>query len=148
MKDPQSSYMKKLLVAVLFLCVSLTLTYCSDKGGDGPAPPNPCSETALAVTTTPPVNTTAPAQVTADFPVTINITSPIPSSGATLDITAKNEANNTQFFSSSTSLTTGGVHNVTINNTPAGVTAVVQITVTSKNCASNKWTGTFRYIRK
>lgn len=140
--------MKKLIAAALLLCASLTVTQCSDKGGDEPTPPNPCSETALAVTTTPAINTTAPAQIGADFPVTINITAGFPAAGATLDVTAKNEAGNAQFFTSSTSLTTGGVHNITITGTPSNITAVVQVTVTSKNCATNKWTGTFRYIRK
>ncbi|MBO9635119.1 MAG: hypothetical protein J7578_18560 [Chitinophagaceae bacterium] len=140
--------MKKLMAVVLFLCASLTLTHCSDKGGDGPAPPNPCSETALAVTTTPAVNSSDKVQVEADLPVTINITAGFPAGGATLDITAKNEANNVQFFANSSSLTTSGVHNITITQTPPNSTAIVQITVTSKNCASNKWTGTFRYKRK
>lgn len=140
--------MKKLLAAALLAFVSLTFIQCSDKGGDGPAPPDPCSETKLAVTTIPAINTTAPAQVDATFPVTINITAGFPAAGATINVIAKNDANGTQFFEANPTNVTAGVNNVTITGTPAGITALVQVTVTSKNCATNKWTGTFRYIRK
>lgn len=141
--------MKKLLTAAFFVMASLAVTSCSDKGGDdGPTPPDPCSETKLAVTTTPGVNTTTPPQVGADFPVTINITAGYPAQGATLNVTAKNETNNTVFFDQSPAITDGGVHNVNITGTPAGASVVVTVTVTSKNCATNKWTGTLRYSRK
>lgn len=141
--------MKKMLAAALIVFVSLTITQCSDKGGDGPAPPDPCSETALAVTTTPPAGGTVTApQVGADFPITINITAGFPAAGATINVIAKNEANNTEFFNQTPATVTAGVNNITVTGTPAGVSAVVQVTVTSKNCATNKWTGTIRYSRK
>lgn len=141
--------MKKLLTAALFVMTSLVMTSCSDKGGDGgPTPPDPCSETKLAVTTTPAINSTTPAQVGADFPVTINITAGFPAAGATINVNAKNETTNTSFFDNSPATVTAGVNNVTITGTPAGASVVVTVTVTSKNCATNKWTGTFRYSRK
>jgi hypothetical protein len=140
--------MKKLMATALLVCISLAFTQCSDKGGDDPTPPNPCSETALAVTTTPGVNTTTPPQVGEDFPITINITAGFPAAGATINVSAKNETTNAQFFEANPSNVTAGVNNVTITKTPAGANVVVQITVTSKNCATNKWTGTLRYSRK
>lgn len=141
--------MKKMFAAALLVMSSLAFTRCSDKGGDDtPPPPDPCAETKLAVTTTPGINTVTPAQIGADFPVTVNITAGFPAAGATLNVVAKNEGNNAIIFEANPTTVTSGVNNVTILNTPAGAAVVVQVTVTSKNCATNKWTGSFRYSRK
>lgn len=141
--------MKKLFTAALLVMTCLAVTRCSDKGGDDtPPPPDPCAETKLAVTTTPGINTVTPAQIGSEFPVTINITAGFPATGATMNVIAKNEANNTTFFEANPATVTSGVNNVTITGTPAGAAVVVQVTVTSKNCATNKWTGSFRYSRK
>ena len=140
--------MKKLLSTALLALMSLTIIQCSDKGDDGPTPPDPCSETKLAVTTTPAVNSTTPPQVGADFPISINITAGFPAAGATMNVTAKNEATNTTFFDANPTPVAGPNNNITITGTPVGASVVVQITVTSKNCVTNKWTGTLRYSRK
>ena len=141
--------MKKLLTAAFFVMASLVVTSCSDKGGDdGPTPPDPCSETKLAVTTTPGVNTTTPPQVGADFPLIINITAGFPAAGATINVNAKNETTNAVIADINAATVTAGVNNVTITGTPAGASVIVTVTVTSKNCATNKWTGTLRYSRK
>lgn len=141
--------MKKLLTAAYFVMVSLVVTSCSDKGGDdGPTPPDPCSETKLDVATTPPINSNVTGVIGADYPITINIKAGFPAAGATINVNAKNETTNAVIADINPATVTAGVNNVNITGTPAGASVIVTVTVTSKNCATNKWTGTLRYSRK
>ena len=85
------------------LCVIsfLVVTSCS-KGGGSPTPPTP-AEVDLVVTTTPTVNSNqAPASLGTGLPVTVSITSAMPSGGVKIDVTAKLETSSTNFFTGGT----------------------------------------------
>ena len=136
--------MKRILV--LFL-VTLSLSYsisCS-KGSDDDG----CSETGLQFTSNPAVNSNQTPAPGPDFPLQINITQPLPSQGVNITVTAKpeNPANAQPFFNQTKSSTTAA-NEFNITGTPAGVVAVVEITVTSKSCNTNKASGTYKYSRK
>ncbi len=133
--------MKKIIAFSAFLLV-LSSACQKSNSGDGS-----CSEAAMNVTTTPAVNTTEPPAAGTSFPVAVNINGNLPSAGATIEIKARPESSNTAFFSES-KLATSAANNFTITNTPTGTPAIVEITITSKSCATNKWTGSFRYSKK
>ena len=136
--------MKKIIGFSIIVVMLLTgLAACKKSGGGG----GECSEPALAVTTTPANNTNEAPAAGTSFPVMVNITGNLPASGATIDIKARPESSNTAFYSES-KLATAAINNFTITNTPLGVPSIVEITITSKSCATNKWTGSFRYSRK
>lgn len=113
---------------------------CSDKGGGG-------SEANLAVTLNPPANSTQPAIPQTTFPLTVSITSPMPSQGVTIDVKAAPDGSTANFFSESRSSTTAD-NNFTITNTPVSVVCVTTVTVTSKTKATNTITLSYRYSRK
>jgi hypothetical protein len=71
----------------------------------------------------------------------------MPPSGVTIDVKARPESSTTTFFTSSQS-TSSKDTDFTITGTPSTVTCVVEVTVTSKTCATNKWTGSYRYSKK
>ncbi len=139
------SGMKKLFIpALIVLATLVTLSNCSKGGGGGNGS---CSEAAIQVTTTPAVNSTEPAAPGPNFSLAVNITGGFPSAGATIDVKARPDGNNTPFFTSSVNAVSG-VNNFSITNTPASTTCIVEITITSKSCNTNKWTGSYRYSRK
>ncbi len=136
--------MKKIVsFTIIVLMLVIGSQACKKSGGGG----GECSEPALAVTTTPASNTTEPPAAGTSFPVMVNITGNLPAAGATIDIKARPENSNTAFYTES-KLATAAISNFTITNTPLGTPAIVEITITSKSCATNKWTGSFRYSRK
>ena len=135
--------MKKLsLYGLAILFILATMPNCKKGGGGGG-----CSETALAVSTTPANNSTEPPAPGPDFPLQINITAGLPAAGVTIEIKAHPESSTTNFFTSNTS-STNSSNTFNITGTPTATSAKVDITITSKSCASNKWTGSYRYSRK
>jgi hypothetical protein len=130
-------------LAIIFILLTAIGACGKDGGGSGGA----CSEPAMAVTTTPANNSTEAPAAGTTFPVSVNITSNLPASGATIEIKARPEAGTTAFYTES-KLATSALNNFTVTNTPLGTPAIVEITITSKSCATNKWTGSFRYSRK
>lgn len=135
MKKTVLSWMSAVLILV-------AMPYCKKKKSDGCS-----SETTLAVTTTPATGTTEPPAPGPDFPLTVNITSTMPPSGVTIDIKARLESSSTSFFTASKTTSTAG-NNFSITGAPATLACVVEITVTSKTCNTNKWTGSYRFSKK
>ena len=129
------------LTALLFLA---TIPACK-KGGGGN---NGCSETALQVNTTPAINTTEPAAPGPNFPLQVNITAGLPAAGVTIEVTAGAEAGGAPFFTQTLPDVKTAISNFNITNTPSATPSIVKITITSKSCSSNKWTGSYRYSRK
>lgn len=123
----------------------LAMTYCS-KGGGG-STDNCTAEATLAVTTTPANGTTEAAAPGPTFPLKVSITSTLPSSGVTIQVKARPESSSTAFFTETRTASTKD-SDFTITGTPSTVACLVEITVTSKACANNKWTGSYRYSMK
>ncbi|MDF2190892.1 hypothetical protein [Paraflavitalea sp. CAU 1676] len=137
--------MKKIVfLNLIALSVILVSPSCGGKGGD----PKPCSETALQVTTTPANGTTEPAAPGPNFPLQVNITANLPSAGVSIEVKAEPDAGGSAFFTQTLPDVKTNISNFTITNTPSGAVSKVTITVTSKSCASNKWTGGYRYSKK
>ena len=136
--------MKRLITSFAAAALLLiVMPYCSDKGGD-----DSCNETAMTVVTVPANGSVEPPAPGPDFPVQVNVTANKPSAGVIIEVKAHPEGSSTNFYTSGAVQSTASNNNFTITNTPPTVTCVVDITVTSKSCATNKWTGSFRYSKK
>jgi hypothetical protein len=129
-------------IALIFLCIGILS--CGKGSGD-----DECNDTGLEFTTTPALNTTEQPAVGPDFPVTVTITSSVPSQGVTIVVTARaeNPSNSQPFYTETRSITTSST-TFTITNTPQQVPSIVEITATANNCNTNKFSGTYRYSRK
>lgn len=138
--------MKKIVLFSLIALFALAIVpSCGKKGGDDNGS---CSETALQVTTTPANGSTEPAAPGPNFPLQINITAGLPTGGVTIEVTAGAEAGGAPFFTQTLSDVKTAVSNLSITNTPSTTPSIVKITITSKSCASNKWSGSYRYSKK
>lgn len=138
--------MNRFSLGVAVIVVLLSLPYCSKNGGGGSS--DACStEATLAVTTTPANGSTEPAAPGPSFPLKVSISSTLPSAGVTIVVKARPESGSTAFFTE-TRPTTSKDNDFIITGTPSTVTCVVEISVTSKSCSSNKWTGSYRYSMK
>jgi hypothetical protein len=137
--------MKKIVLFSLFILFALAIVpSCGKKGGSDGS----CSETALQVTTTPANGSTEPAAPGPNFPLQINITAGLPTGGVTIEVSAGAEAGGSPFFTQTLPDVKTAVSNVSITGTPSTTPSIVKITITSKSCASNKWTGSYRYSKK
>ena len=136
--------MKRILNPVYILLFFIATTAaCKKSGGGGGG----CGETTLTVITTPAIGTTEPPSAGTTFPLMVNVSANLPASGVTIDVKARAESSSTAFYTESKTAT-AAVTNFTITATPLGVPCIVEITVTSKSCATNKFSGTYRYSRK
>jgi len=136
--------MKRILNPVYILLFFIATTAaCKKSGGGGGG----CGETALTVSTTPAIGTTEAPSAGTTFPLMVNVSANLPASGVTIDVKARAESSTTAYYTESKSAT-AAVTNFTITATPLGVPCIVEITVTSKSCATNKFSGTYRYSRK
>lgn len=124
------------------LLVLISMPYCKKKKTDSCA-----TEATLVVSTTPANGTTELPAPGPTFPLVVSITSAIPASGVTIEVKARPDASSTTFFTE-TKTTSTKDNNFTITNTPNTVVCIVEITVTSKTCSTNKWTGSYRYSKK
>lgn len=136
--------MKKLIAPVFIaLCIIISMPYCKKSGGGGGGS---CSETAMTVTTNPANGSVQAAAPGPTFPLTVTVTANLPSAGATIEVKARPESSTTAFFTETK--TASGPTSFTIANTAVGVPSVVDIVVTSKSCATNKVTLSYKYSRK
>jgi hypothetical protein len=149
------SFMKSILRLLSLLMISsIAISYgCSNKGGGGgvtPPPPNPCTgQATVSATTVPSVGSLQTAATGPDFPLVITLTN-VPTVGVSIVVNARPEtpAGSAIFFTQTHTTVTGTTDNFTITGTPSGVVCVVDITITSKNCSTNTWTGSYRYSKK
>lgn len=136
---------KTVYTAVLAISVGLVMPFCKKSGSTST---DPCkSEATLSVTTVPANGSTEAPSVGPNFPLTVTINSSLPGSGVTIEVVAHPESNTTNFFKETKPSSTK-VTDFSISGTPSGVVCVAEITVTSKSCATNKWTGSYRYSKK
>jgi hypothetical protein len=132
----------KPLIAIIFFLAGIVA--CKKGGGGGTGS---CSETAMTVTTTPSTGSVQTPAAGTTFPLAVNISANLPAAGATIEVKSRPESSSTAFYTETKTATTA-VTNFTITATPVGVPSIVEITVTSKSCATNKYTGSYRYSRK
>lgn len=133
---------KTFLPWIAIIVVLISMPYCKKKKTDT------CSgEATLVITTTPANGTTEPPAPGPTFPLTVTISSAMPSSGVTIEVKARPDGSSTTFFTQTVSSTVKD-NNFTITATPSTVTCIVEITVTSKGCNTNKTTASYRYSKK
>lgn len=132
----------KRIAFVLFLIVPVFAILSSCKKS------NTNNEAGLVAETTPANNSNNLNILGPDFPLKIEITSAMPANGVKIEVTAKQDGSANPAFFTASNNTTAPENNYTINNTPAGVTCVVNITITSLTKSSNVWMGSYRYSEK
>lgn len=137
--------MKSLVRLALLLMFSafLVSSGCKKGGGGGGG----TNEANLAVTTNPAAGSVQVPSL-GPFNLSVTITSTMPPGGVKIEVTAKREDNNTQFFSQTINNTSSANSNFSITNTPALVSCIVDIKVTSNSKPTNTWSGSYRYSRK
>ena len=136
--------MKKSIVYPLaLLFVFASTPYCKKN-----PPSDPCTaESTLSIATTPANGSIEPPAPGPDFPLRVTINSTIPPQGVTIEVKARPEASATPFFIETRNSTTKD-NDFTITGASTGVASIVEITVTSKTCATNKATASYRFSRK
>src|SRR5687768_10112600 len=109
--------MRRVLIFV-FVSAALVFGLAGSCGKDSDPNPDP-GEANLQVTLTPPNGSTQPAAPQATFPLTVTVTSTMPSQGVQIDVSAKKDDGSADpaFFTASLS-TSNPVSNFTITNTP------------------------------
>lgn len=134
-----------------FIVLAVGFSSCGKDGGNTPTPPTPTpADVDLVVTTTPTVSSNQPpAALGSGLPVTVVISSTMPSGGVKIDVTAKLETASTNFFTGGTPKSTTASNSVTVTGIPTGgASCVCTITITSLSKATNTWSGTFRFANK
>ena len=120
------------------------------KGGSTPAPVPPVVETDLVINTNPVVGSNnAPAPIANGQPLTVTISSTLPTGGVKIEITAKLETAASDFFTGGDAKSTVATNNYTITNVPSGGEACIcTVKATSLSKPANTWVGSFRFARK
>jgi hypothetical protein len=137
-------YMKKIIATLLIVAIALAIIPSCSKGGDGGGN----NEANLDITITPANGSNEAPAVGPDFPLKVEVKSTMPASGVKIDISAKKDGSADPAFFTKSQNSTTAVNNFSITGTPATVTCVVTVTVTSITKSSNTWTGTYRYSKK
>ena len=137
--------MKKITILLSIAIASFILPSCGKSGGDSGGTTN---EATLSVETTPATGANEAPAVGPNFPLKVEIKSTMPASGVKIEISAKKDGSADPAFFTSSNNSTTAQNNYSITNTPATVTCVVNITVTSLSKSSNVWTGSYRYSKK
>lgn len=134
---------KSILPWVAAILVLLAMPYCKKKsGGDSCS-----SESTLVITTTPANGTTEAPAPGPNFPLRVTISSAMPPSGVTIEVKAHPDGSPTNFFTETRNTSTKD-NDFTITSAPSAVTCVVEVTVVSKTCNTNKATSTYRFSKK
>lgn len=137
----------RLIIILPALLILFGISGCKKSGGGGGGGGGG-GETPLAVTLNPPAGSVQPASPLVDFPLTVTVTSTMPSAGVEIAVSAKVDGSADPPFFQATQNTSAATTNFTITNTPLNVVCLVTVTVTSRSQSTNKWTGTYRYSRK
>lgn len=147
MRSFLSKWLMPICTIILFVTV---LTSCSKGGGDNTTPPVVVNEADLIVTTTPTINSIlTPAALGSGLPVTVNISSVMPSGGVKIDVTARLETASNNFFTTSVAKSTTAANSFTVTSIPTGGQACVcTVAITSLSKATNTWSGTFKFANK
>jgi hypothetical protein len=135
------------------VCAFIILLAGSSSCGKGTDPVPPVvvpAEVDLVVSTTPTISSIlTPAALGSGLPVTVNISSAIPSGGVKIDVTAKLETGSSNFFTGGTAKSTTAANSFTVTSIPTGGQACIcTVTVTSLSKPTNFWSGTFRFANK
>lgn len=139
--------MKQVALLGLAALLMIAMPNCKKGGGGGS---DACQgQAAVSATTSPAINSVQAPAPGPDFPLVITLTN-VPTVGVSIQVKARPEtpAGAAAFYDQTRATVTGTTDNWSITGTPAATSVIVDITITSKNCSTNKWTGSYRYSRK
>lgn len=136
--------MKKIILFGLALFVVLTVTESCKKKKDGGN--DRCGESEIKAATIPASGTVDPPAPGTTFPLVVNIDA-MPVSGVSITVNAKQDGSSTTYFTETRDNALAS-NSFQITGTPAGVTCIVDVTITSKTCNTNQWKGSYRYSAK
>jgi hypothetical protein len=71
----------------------------------------------------------------------------MPVSGVSITVNAKQDGSSTTYFTETRDNALAS-NSFQITSTPAGVTCIVDVIITSKTCNTNQWKGSYRYSAK
>ena len=126
---------------VLLVWLIVGVATCKKDATQQPPPP---TEAKLTVQLTPPDGSVQPRSAGPDFPLKIDVTSPMPSKGVSISVSAVDSATGNSFYTYKQHVSQA-LTNLNITGTPTGVTCIVQVAVTSLSDNANKWTGNYTY---
>lgn len=136
----------RLVVLLASAIVIIAMPFCGKGGGGGTT--DPCtSDPKVVISTTPAAGTTEAPAPGPSFPLKVTVSSTIPTSGVTIEVKAHPEGSTSNFFTETKSSTTKDT-DFTITGAPSTVICVVDVTVTSKSCNTNKATASYRFSKK
>lgn len=135
-------------ISLLLACavIIIVMPFCGKGGGGGTT--DPCtSDPKVVISTSPAAGSTEAPAPGPTFPLRVTVSSTLPTSGVTIEVKAHPEGSTTNFFTETKSSTSKDT-DFTITGTPSTVICVVEVTVTSKSCNTNKATASYRYSKK
>ncbi len=142
--------MKKRYFLLMFVSAAVFVS-CSKKPAPTPTPPPEVEENIAFSIDPDPGATIAQTNPGTTHRVKVTLTSKMPSTGITIDVSTKRESDNSDLESAQSIKTTTSATDVTIgstNNFPSGVVYNVTIKVTSQKTATNSSTKSFKVARK
>src|SRR5687767_11208820 len=109
--------------------------------------PKPVDPSQLTIETNPASGSNVAPAPGPDFPLTVTITSTMPSGGVKIDVAARAEGATLPFYTASVN-SSSTTNNFLITAAPLGVTSVVEVTATDLSNSANKATASYRFARK
>ncbi|MFL9481695.1 hypothetical protein ACI6Q2_02885 [Chitinophagaceae bacterium LWZ2-11] len=138
--------MRKLYIGIICLLTIVSFSGCGSKGGSSP---QPTPEANIAFTTSPVANSNlAPQPIANGLPLTVTITSTMPSAGVRIDVSSVSATSTTPFFTKTVNSTTTA-NSFLVTGTPSGgISCTCTVTVTSLSTATNTSSSSFTYGAK
>lgn len=134
-----------------FLLFTMAVLSCSKKPAPAPTPAPEVEENIAYSIDPDPGTSVTQTNPGATHRVKVTLTSKMPSSGITIDVSTKKESDNTDLESAQSIKTSTAATDVTIGSTtnfPSGVVYMVTIKVSSQKTSTNSSTKTFKVARK
>lgn len=137
---------------LIILILTIILTSCGKKGGSTPTPPPPPPppvevEENIAFSLDPDPGSTTATALSGTYSFKVTLSSKMPSSGISIDITTKQD-NNGNTIDSKNVKSTVAANDISTGTLTSGVLYNVSVVVTSQKTATNTATKTFKVARK
>ena len=123
------------------MLILITSNSCQKSGGTNN------NNTSLKIETSPASGSVQAAAPGPSFPLTVTITSTMPSGGVTITVVARPDGSTVPFFSTTVN-SSNATNNFTITGAPSAVVSVVDVTVTSASNSSDKAAASYKFSRK
>lgn len=138
---------------ITILMFAIILASCGKKGGSTPTPPSPPPpppvevEENIAFSLDPDPGSTTATALSGTYSFKVTLSSKMPSSGISIDITTKQD-NNGNTIDSKNVKSTVAANDISTGTLTSGVLYNVSVVVTSQKTSTNTSTKTFKVARK